>query len=248
MKRITLIFLILFPAWRYSQQDSTISNNTQPAKQDSIVSKTTQPTQPAPPPKQEKKPHHSLGIGIKAGLNFTNITSASDISNSSETGYQVGLFLDPSTQSILGSRTELVFSHQGYNWSTGQTTGKTFLDYLMLAQLMSINITRFFQIQVGTQIAYLLSAKVDSNKQSTGYAPADQILDYYNRFDFGFSGGLEVRPFMGIILGARYNFSITNLYKIPTSTSSQPPPSYIPSTSDINFKNNLVQVYVGYRF
>jgi hypothetical protein len=229
MKRICLFLLILFPAWLYSQQDSAISNNTQP-------------------PKQEKKPSHSLGLGIKAGLNFTNITSASDISNSSETGYQVGLFLDPSTKSILGSRTELLFSHQGYNFATGQTTGKVFLDYIMLAQLMSINITHFFQIQIGTQIAYLTSAKVDSGQQSTGYAPADAILDYYNRIDFGFSGGLEVRPFMGIIVGARYNLSLTNLYKMPTSTSSQNPPSYIPSSSDLNFKNNLVQVYVGYRF
>jgi hypothetical protein len=119
----------------------------------------------------------------------------------------------------------------------------------MLAQLMVINITHFFQIQVGTQIGYLLSAKTDSNKVSTGYAQADAALSYYNRFIFGFSGGLEVRPFMGIIAGARYNLSLTNLYKIPdVNSSSQTPPSFIPSTSDVNFKNNLIQVYVGYRF
>jgi hypothetical protein len=117
----------------------------------------------------------------------------------------------------------------------------------MLAQLMAINITHFVQIQIGTQIGYLLSAKSDSNKVSTGNVQADKALDYYNRVDFGFSGGLEVRPFMGIIVGARYNLSVTNLYKIPDNTS-QTPPSFVPSTSDLNFKNNLVQVYVGYRF
>ncbi len=37
---------------------------------------------------------------------------------------------------------------------------------------------------------------------------------------FGFSGGLEVRPFKGILVGARYNFSLTNLYKIPTTTGN----------------------------
>jgi len=228
MKQIYCLLLILLPACVFSQQDS-VSTNT--AKQ-----------------KTEQKPHHSIGLGIKAGLNFTNITSASSISNSSETGYQVGLFLDPSSNSILGSRTELLYSHQAYNYATGLTTGKNYLDYIMLAQLMAINITHFVQIQIGTQIGYLLSAKSDSNKISTGYAQADQALDYYNRIDFGFSGGLEVRPFMGIIVGARYNFSITNLYKIPDNTSGQTPPSFIPSTSDLNFKNNLVQVYVGYRF
>jgi hypothetical protein len=228
MKQVYFLMLILFPACVFSQQDS-VSAGT--AKQ-----------------KTEKKPHHSIGLGIKAGLNFTNITSASSISNSSETGYQVGLFLDPSSNSILGSRTELLYSHQAYNYSTGSTTGKNYLDYIMLAQLMAINITHFVQIQIGTQIGYLLSAKSDSNKTSTGYAQADKALDYYNRIDFGFSGGLEVRPFVGIIVGARYNLSITNLYKIPDDNNSQTPPSFVPSSSDLNFKNNLVQVYIGYRF
>jgi hypothetical protein len=225
MKNIYCAILIFMPVLAFSQQDSSKTAN-----------------------QQKKSSHSSIGIGIKAGLNFTNLTSASNINNGNETGYQVGLFLDPSTKSILGSRTELVYSHQGYNFTTGQTTGKVYLDYIMLAQLMSINITHFFQIQIGTQIAYLINAKVDSNATSTGYAPADALLSYYNRVDFGFSGGVEVRPFMGIIVGARYNLSLTNLYNIPSSTSGQPPPSFIPSTGDVNFKNNLVQIYAGWRF
>jgi hypothetical protein len=227
MKTLFALLLAVLPFLAFSQNDSTKNSGGSPAK----------------------KEHNSIGIGIKAGLNFTNITNASQISNSSETGYQVGLFLDPTTKSIIGSRTELVFSHQGYNYSTGQTTGKVFLDYIMLAQLMSINITHFFQIQIGTQIAYLLNAKADSTSQSVGNAYADQLLNYYNRVDFGFSGGLEVRPFIGFLVGARYNLSVTNLYKIPTNIDpNAPPPSFIPTTNDVNFKNNLIQIYVGYRF
>jgi hypothetical protein len=226
MKKIYFVLLILFPGIVFSQQDSTSTTKS----------------------KQEKKPSHSLGLGIKAGLNFTNITSASSISNSSETGYQVGLFLDPKSSSILGSRTELLYSHQGYNYATGLTTGRVYLDYIMLAQLMAINITHFVQIQIGTQIAYLTNAKADSTKSSTGNASIDAALSYYNRVDFGFSGGLEVRPFMGILVGARYNLSLTNLYKMPTTTGTEDNPSYVPSSSDLNFKNNLFQIYVGYRF
>lgn len=252
MKNICLALLALLPLTAFCQQDS--SKTAAPPKVDTAVTAapkhdTVYVTAAAPAPAQEKKPRHSLGIGIKAGLNFTNVTGTSSISNSSETGYQVGLFLDPGSQSVLASRTELVFSHQGYNYATGQTTGKVFLDYIMLAQLMSINITRFFQIQIGTQFGYLINAKADSSSgQSTGIAEVDQALDYYNRFDFGFSAGLEVRPFMGFLVGARYNLSLTNLYKTPDYSSGQVPPSFIPSTSDVNFKNNLVQIYVGYRF
>jgi hypothetical protein len=240
MKKTYCLLLVLFPVLAFCQQDSTKTA----APTQTTVPPATTPPPPAPAP---KTPHHSLGFGIKAGLNFTNVTGTSSISNGNETGYQVGIFLDPSTKSILGSRTELVYSHQGYNYSTGQTTGKVFLDYLMLAQLMSINITHFFQIQIGTQFGYLLNAKVDSSGPSTGNAQVDQALNYYNRFIFGFSGGVEVRPFLGILVGARYNLSLTNLYKTPDYSSGQPP-SFLPSTSDVNFKNNLVQVYVGYRF
>lgn len=242
MKKTYCLLLVLIPVLAFCQQDST--KTAAAAKHDTVYVAAA----PAPTPATGKKPHNSLGLGIKAGLNFTNVTGTSSVSNSNETGYQVGLFLDPGSKSVLASRTELVYSHQGYNYATGQTTGKIFLDYIMLAQLMSINITRFFQIQIGTQIGYLINAKADSSSQSTGNAQIDQVLNYYNRIDFGFSGGLEVRPFMGFLVGARYNLSLTNLYKAPNLSNGQAPPSFIPSTSDINFKNNLLQIYIGYRF
>jgi hypothetical protein len=243
MKPVYYFFLLMAPLEVFSQ-DSTVAK---PPAQDTV--KPVSVSAPAPAPAPPKKPPRSLGLGIKVGLNFTNVTGTSSISNSSETGYQVGLFLDPKSNSLLGSRTELVYSHQAYSFSSGTTTGTNYLNYIMLAQLMAINITHFVQIQIGTQIAYLLNAKSDSNKASTGYAQADQLIDYYNRFDFGFSGGLEVRPFMGFLIGARYNLSLTNLYKIPTSIpSGTEPPSFIPSAGDVNFKNNLLQIYLGYRF
>lgn len=231
MKRIYCLLFVLLPLCVFSQTDST-------HKQTDSIHKTQQP----------KRTHNAIGIGIKAGLNFSNVTNASSIGNSSETGFQVGLFLDPESHSILSSRTELVYSRQGYDWSTGQTTGTVMLDYLTLAQLAAINITHFVQIQIGAQFSYLLSAKVDSSHASTGNATADQILGYYNRFDYGFGAGIEVRPILGLVVGARYNISLNSLYKQNLNFSGGTPPSFVPSSSDINFKNNLVQVYVGWRF
>jgi hypothetical protein len=224
MKKGYCIWLLFLPLYVLSQKDSSSSKS----KEDT------------------RKPHNSLGIGIKAGLNFSNVTNASEISNSSETGFQAGLFLDPQSKSILGSRTELVYSRQGYDWSTGETTGKVLLDYLTLAQLMAINITHFVQIQLGMQFSYLLTAKADSSQPATGNATADQILGYYNRFDYGFGGGIEVRPVLGLLVGVRYNISLNNLYKQPASGTV--PPSFIPSTGDVNLKNNLLQIYAGWRF
>jgi hypothetical protein len=196
---------------------------------------------------QTSTQHHSIGIGIKAGLNFANVTNASSINGSSKTGFHAGIFLAPG-HSVLGSRTELLFSRNGYKYSSGTANGSVNLDYILLAQMMAIHITRYFEIDLGGQTGYLLNAKADSSQPSTGNASADKLLSFYNRFDFGFGGGAEVHPIMGLIIGARYNISLTNLYKQSYQGNGTTPPSFIPNTSGINFKNNVVQLYLGYKF
>jgi opacity protein-like surface antigen len=228
MKRITGLLLLLAPFVLYSQQQQDMSNK-----------------------KPEPEQHKSIGIGIKAGFNFSNVTNASEVNGSSRTGYHFGLFLAPSSKSILSSRTELIYSRHGYNYadSNNSTSGSVNLDYIMLAQLMAINITKYVQIQIGAQTSYLLSAKADSSRPSTGNASADQAISYYNRIDYGYGAGVEIHPVAGFLIGARYNVSLANLYKQSFSfTPGSPPPSFIPNTSSINLKNNVVQLFLGYRF
>jgi hypothetical protein len=183
------------------------------------------------------------GFGIKGGLNFARVTNASNINADNATGFHVGAFLAPETKSVLGFRSELIFSRQGYDFKTSQTTGTVKLDYILLPQLLSINITKYFSLQVGGQMAFLVNAKADSAKSSTGNARVDKLIDLYNRFDYGIAGGVEVHPFKGILIGARMNVSLGNLYKDPTTASGSP--NFFPS---IDAKNNVVQVFAGYKF
>ena len=185
------------------------------------------------------------GFGIKAGLNFANVTNLSSINGSSETGFNAGVFFGIFNQGVFGSRTELLYSQQGYGYSSDTTKGTVKLNYIMLVQMMGINISRFFQIQIGGQMGYMLTANV-KQEQTTGNEQVDKILDTYNRFDYGLAGGIEVHPFMGFMIGARYTYSFNNLYKDMTNEAINNP-SYVPSVS-LNFKNNVVQLFVGYRF
>jgi hypothetical protein len=41
-------------------------------------------------------------IGLKAGLNFAKVASASSINSSNRSGFHVGVFLAPSSKSIMG--------------------------------------------------------------------------------------------------------------------------------------------------
>jgi Outer membrane protein beta-barrel domain len=237
MKRFAGLLLLLFPLFLFSQQ--------YPTPRDSSHS--------------QKKPHRSIGIGVKAGFNFSNVTNASQINAGSRTGYHVGVFLAPESHNILGSRTELIYSRHGYNYGhdstagSGATPGSVDLDYIMLAQYLAIHITKYFQIQLGGETSYLLHAKVDSNTSqlAAGNPQAASILSYYNRFQAGYGGGVEIHPIGGLVIGAHYTISLTNLYNTSSYTSggsNSPPPSFIPGIGSINPKNNLVQVYIGYRF
>jgi hypothetical protein len=185
-------------------------------------------------------------FGIKAGVNFANVTKASSISNSSKSGFHAGVFLAPSTKGVIGSRTELIFSRQGYNFKTATNTGEVNLDYILLPQYMTINITKYFQLQLGGQMGILLNAKADSAATNPSMpGPAGKMMNFYNKFDFGYGGGIEVHPVSGLIVGARVNISLGNLYKDISTTTPGETPSFVPK---VNVKNNLFQIFAGWRF
>jgi len=181
-------------------------------------------------------------IGIKGGLNFARVSKASDVNAGSRSGFHVGLFIAPASKKIISSRTELIFSRQGYDYKTSANTGNVNLDYIQLGQLMSINITKYLSLMFGAQTAYLVSANVDSsNNINTGNAYASDIMDLYNRIDYGYALGIEAHPLMGLIVGVRYNVSLAKVYKDIQSLQK-------PSFTSEDAKNNVVQLSVGWRF
>jgi len=191
-----------------------------------------------------------LGIGIKAGLNFANITNASEVNAGHQSGFMGGLFLAPQTKGVFGYRTEILYSRQGYSYESGTNTGNVNLDYILLPQLTEIHISKYFSLQFGVQLAFLINAKADSNTSSSSGGssnPYAKMMDYYNKFDYGFAGGFEVHPFKGLLVGARYNISLGDLYKDPSSymTPGATPPSFIPT---VNVKNNVLQIFAGWIF
>src|SRR5205085_2848420 len=147
----------------------------------------TDPTQPEQP-KKEKKTKHSIGLGIKGGLNFANVRNTNSINTSSQTGFMGGIFLSPPSKGIIGYHTEIIYSRQGYNYESQTNTGNVNLDYIIMPHLMTINISKFFQLQFGGQMAYLLNAKSDTVKTSTPNPYTGSTMDMYNKFDYGFGG------------------------------------------------------------
>lgn len=179
-----------------------------------------------------------LGIGIKAGLNFANVTSTPGFNNSSRTGYMIGGYISPKSKKILGFRSELILSRQGYDYKSNTNTGNVNLDYLLLPQLIILRFTKKFQVHAGGQAAFLLNATVDStNGNNNG-----SLFNYFNRFDYGLVGGAEVSPISGLFIGARINVGLNGTGK-GNWLGGQP--SYLAAP---DARNNVVQLYAGWRF
>ena len=178
-----------------------------------------------------------LKIGVKAGLNFANITNASAIKAESRTGYMIGGYIAPKAKKLFGFRSEIILSRQGYDYKTS-ITGKVNLDYLLLPQLITLNFGKKIQMHAGGQMAFLLNASVDSTGSGSG-----SLFDYFNRFDYGLVAGAEIHPFLGFFIGGRINTSFNNVNKDAPLGGNWP--SFIPR---IDAKNNVVQLYTGWRF
>lgn len=181
-----------------------------------------------------------ISIAAKAGLNFANVTNASDVKASNRTGYLIGGYIATKTKKILGFRSEIILSRQGYDYKTNTNTGNVNLDYLLLPQLLTLRFSKYVQFQVGGQAAFLLNAKVDSASGNSGNG---SLTDYFKRFDYGVVGGGEISPIGGFFIGARINASLGN------ANADRPLggnwPNFIPK---LDAKNNVVQVYAGWRF
>jgi len=151
----------------------------------------------------------------------------------------IGAFYAPVSKGF-GFRTEIIFSRQGYTFDNGGKNTDVQNDYIYLPQLTTYTIGKILQLQAGAQIGYLLKARAATGvKDST-------ITGIMNRFDYGFAGGAEVYPFKGVLIGARYNLGLGKLYKQNYQSPSPYPLPFDPETTD--FKNGLVQLFVGYRF
>src|SRR5215467_11318170 len=94
MKKISLVLLILSPFFAFSQKDSVQATAS-----------------------KSKHPEKSFYFGFKGGLNFSNVTNASAISASHQTGFHAGVLVDIGTK-LIGFRLEVLYSQQGYGYTT----------------------------------------------------------------------------------------------------------------------------------
>lgn len=175
-----------------------------------------------------------LKIGIKAGANYSNVYSESgdDFVADGKVGFAGGIFVSIPLSQLVGIQPELLYSQKGFKTEGTFLDGKLTTNYLDIPVHLQIKPSPNVSLLLGPQLSYLLSTKYELN----GFSAIDEenFDDNNNRVNLGLSAGIDFTV-ENFLISARGSWDLSEVNKDNT-------------TSDINYKNQLFQLTLGYRF
>ena len=182
-------------------------------------------------------------VGIKGGLNFTNLYTEDVDDNNILTSFNLGLYANLPISSSVSIQPEFNFSRKGaelvYDNAFASGTSRLKLNYIEMPLLLKLNVTKNFNLHFGLYVAYLIDGKA-TNESSSGTFDFEENIsnEDLNRFDYGLSGGVGF-DFKSTSIGVRYNYGLQTIGKERTfggNTYTFP-----------DAKNSALSLYVGFK-
>ena len=157
-------------------------------------------------------------IGLKGGLNISNLYSSEVDDDKTRMGFNVGLMGRTNLDQPIGLQLELLYStkgnetnYEGFFGLVDQTVNFD-LNYVELPVLASFRFAeQMLELQVGGYVGYLVGANV-STSGDLGTDNEDLDLDNFNTMDAGLAGGVAVNA-GPVQIGARYEYGLTEIAK-----------------------------------
>lgn len=174
------------------------------------------------------------GVGIKAGVNFSNLYINDIDDENIGVGFQVGIVGKIPFTEVLALQPEFLYTQKGATAVLDAVDQEIAfnLNYLQLPILFNFNAGDVFNIHAGPYFAYLLNANINYDGTVDGISDLNE--DNFNRFDTGLSFGFEV-GISNLSLGARYDYGLLGV-------GSEGFINELTGLDDA--KNNVIQVYV----
>ena len=185
----------------------------------------------------------TLRLGVKGGLNLSNLNVRDVASESAKLGYNLGLFAKLPVSNTIAIQPEILYSNKGAkldytNFAQGRGEYRFNLNYLELPVLGIFTIGNTFSVHAGPYIAYLSSSNIkELRDDGTIQGIADIDVKNFNRFDYGLAAGLGF-DFNGFIVGARYNYGLREVGQ----------PQNLTGELMRNSRNGVASLYVGFGF
>lgn len=181
-------------------------------------------------------------VGIKGGLNLSNLYKDKLTDENLKVGFNLGFFARIPFSLSFSIQPEILYSSKGaslrYNNLTSQREYCFNLNYVELPVLGIVNLTKKLQVHAGGYVGYLVIANMkDAGESGTMESAIKLNAENFNRFDYGLVGGLGVDLGTFTIAG-RYNYGMNE----------------IGDSSDLgghiisNAKNSTITLYIGFGF
>jgi hypothetical protein len=184
-------------------------------------------------------------LGIKGGLNFSNMSVDGSNDENLKTGIMFGVFNKISVNESFSIQPELTYSSKGLKidyeeegFLSGESKFK--LHYLEVPLKLVFNLSEDFEFQFGPYASYLLDAGFETDGDLAGIdiSSEDDIdRDHFKAWEFGLTGGLGF-DFDPLVLGFNYNMGLTQVAR-----DDEPSELLLGEA-----KNNVIQIYVGFKF
>lgn len=156
-------------------------------------------------------------VGIKGGLNLSNLNIDGVDDENMRLGYHFGAFINLPISDGFAIQPEVLYSTKGtranYNQDLGvfgQFTAETKfkLDYIDVPLLAVFRVGDNFEIHAGPYIGFLMSSKFEVDGDVEFEDDLDK--DNFKSMDFGLTGGIALN-FSALQVGARYNYGLQKI-------------------------------------
>ena len=151
---------------------------------------------------QKTKQDEGIKIGIKGGLNVSNLMG--DVKDVAiRTSIHAGIVAEIIVNDKFSIQPELLYSGQGAS-ATFEGGGRYKLDYITLPVLAKFPIAKNLYLETGPQVGFLISAKYKDND-------SNETIPDTKAIDFGLNAGLNYELNNGVFFQARYNLGLTDI-------------------------------------
>ena len=166
-------------------------------------------------------------FGIKAGGNYSNISSDGSISESKgKMGYYAGVFANLPVAESFSIQPEVIYNNVGskttFKNNLANFESNLNLNYITIPVMFQYNFVPEFYMEAGPEVGFLVSAKSTTKGEIGGLAVDSRLnlnKDNFNAVNFGMGigAGFNITPNIGI--NARYTAGFSDVTKTDNSAN-----------------------------
>lgn len=187
-----------------------------------------------------------IKLGVKAGLNISNLTyDENELDSSNKTGFTAGFMVEIPMANKFSLQPELLYSQQGTktSFSDDEVTNSNYkgtikLNYINIPVMLKYYVIEGLSIQAGPQIGILLKANNNYQDNFLGYENHESfnLKNYSSGIDTSLNFGLGYQFKDKFYADIRYNISYSNVFKEGDKNH------FINN----DMKNRVFQITIGY--